>query len=117
MGRGEYRPEPDVTKDWAPLTDVETISGTAQDPDGSFRGFVTVRALAEDGSHMAGQLDPGTLREMALHFLETAEAAEQDAIVFTMMTRDMDLDAAVAARFVANMRAERGKNIGPREQG
>ena len=46
-----------MAKDWAGLVHVEVVSGTAEDGDGpGFHGFVTVRVLAEDGSHMAGQL-------------------------------------------------------------
>ena len=96
-------------KQWAGLTNVEVVSGTAQDSETVFRGFVTVRAIADDGSMMSGQLDPKTLRDMALNFLAVAEAAEQDAIVMTMLTRDVDLDLDAAARFVHMMRDERGQ--------
>jgi hypothetical protein len=73
----------------------------------SFRGFVTVRATAEDGSWMAGQLSPVEVRAMALQFLEAAEAADQDGIVFTMLTRDVGFAPEDAAGFVMLMRKER----------
>ncbi|HSS11550.1 MAG TPA: hypothetical protein VLL25_16815 [Acidimicrobiales bacterium] len=98
-----------MTKQWAGLTYVEVVSGTAQDGPTAFRGFVTVRALGEDGSVMAGQLRPGEVRAMALQFLEAAEAAEQDAIVFTILTRDQGADPDEVAGLVQAMRAERDR--------
>lgn len=96
-----------TAKQWAGLTDIEVVSGTAEDPDGSFRGFVTVRAVAEDGSMMAGQLHPEEVRLMALNFFGAAEAADQDAIVFRLMTRDLGVEAEDVAGFVMRMREER----------
>ena len=94
-------------RDFEDLVDVEVVSGTAQDPDGSFRGFVTIRATAADGSFLTGQLDPAMLRKMAGNFLAAAEAAVGDAVVMTMLVRDIELPAPDAARFVMAMRAER----------
>jgi hypothetical protein len=95
------------------LEGIWVISGTALDvtPDGDteFRGFVTIRATAENGDVMVGQLDPGEVRAMALRFLEVAEAADQDRIVFTMLTRDMDVPRDTAAVFIRAMREERDK--------
>lgn len=96
-------------KQWAELVNVEVISGTAQDGPTQYRGFVTIRAVDTAGSIMMGQLDPKTLRDMAMQFLEVAEAAEQDAIVFTMLTRDFDLSSDTAAMFVHKMRDERAE--------
>lgn len=92
------------------LTKIDVTSGTALDgslDDPTFRGFVTIRAHAANGDILLGQLDPGTIRTMALQFLEVAEAADQDRIVFTMLTRDIGIDAAGAAIFVEKMREER----------
>lgn len=89
------------------LAGISVQSGTAMDSPTSFRGFCTVEAVADDGSTWAGQLDPATLREMAMQFLECAEAADQDAIVFTMLTRDIGLEPQQAGGFVAAMRKER----------
>jgi hypothetical protein len=96
-------------KHWAPLVKVEVVSGTAQDGPEDFRGFVTVRAIAEDGSIMAGQLDPDEVRAMALNFLSVAEAADQDALVFRVMVKNVGASAEVAARVVQDMRKERGQ--------
>lgn len=94
-------------KKWAGLVNIEVVSGTAQDGPEDFRGFVTVRAIAEDGSIMAGQLDPDELRAMALSFLSAAEAADQDALVFRVLTK-RGIAADVAAIMVRDMRGERG---------
>lgn len=96
-----------MKRTWAALTDVNVESGTAMDSSTQYRGFVTVRATAADGSWMAGQLSPVEVRAMALQFLEAAEAADQDAIVFTMLTRDVGLPPEEAAGFVMLMRKER----------
>jgi hypothetical protein len=96
-------------KQWTGLAMIETISGTAQD-DSDFRGFVTIRAVAEDGSFMSGQLSVEETKQMALRFLETATAADQDAVVFRVMTNKLDLEPAAVAAFVMDMRAEREKD-------
>jgi hypothetical protein len=98
---------PAKDKKWAELSGVEVVSGTAQDAEDQYRGFVTIRAVDMDGSVMMGQLSPPMLRSMALQFLEVAEAADQDAIVMTMMTRDFGLPVDTAAMFVHKMRDER----------
>lgn len=94
-------------RQWAPLVGVEVFSGTAEDTPTKYRGFVTVRALAEDGSYMFGQLSPAELRRMAMHFMEVAEAAETDATVMTMLTGEVGLPPPTAASFVMSMRAYR----------
>lgn len=94
-------------RDWAGLVGIDVVSGTAQDGPTEYRGFVTIRAEAEDGSFMSGQLSPGEVRAMALQFLEAAEAADQDAIVFKLMTREMDVPVEVVGAFVMSMRRER----------
>jgi hypothetical protein len=67
-----------------------------------------VRALAEDGSFMTGQLDPADVREMAMQFLESAEAAEQDALVFLVLTEKVGVPANIVAQVVMDMRKARG---------
>ena len=105
-----------VSKDWAGLVRVEVVSGTAEDTPGRYRGFVTVRAFDADGSHMAGQLDPSELRLQALQWLGAAEAAEQDAIVMTMLVNDIGLPAEAAAGFIMRMREVRHELHGDPEQ-
>lgn len=95
-------------KTWAGLTRVEVTSGTADDGDNNYRGFVTVRALAEDGSFMAGQLGPDEVRQMAMQFLEAAEAAEQDAVVFRVLTDKVGVPVNIVAQVVMDMRKARG---------
>lgn len=94
-------------RDWAGLADIEVVSGLAEREGGEYRGFLTIRATAEDGSFMTGQLDPAEVRKMALDWLGAAEAAASDAIVQNMLTRDVGLSPANAAAFVMAMRHER----------
>ena len=104
-----------MTRDWAGLTKIEAVSGVAQHckdegPD-EFVGFVTLRAVASDGSFMSGQLDPQEVRQMALGFLEAAEAAETDAIVMRMLIRDVGSTDEIAATFVSEMRKYRAEDL------
>jgi hypothetical protein len=89
------------------LTMVHVQSGTAQDGPEEYRGFCTVFCTAKDGFRMIGQLDPADVRKMALNFLSAAEAAEQDAVVMTMMVRDLHAPTEIAAKFVTAMREVR----------
>lgn len=89
------------------LAAISSISGTAQDGPEDFRGFVTVRAEDAAGGVLLGQITPAEARRLGLRFLATAEAAEQDAIVFTILVRDVELPAEVAATVVGKMRDER----------
>lgn len=97
------------------LTDIWTTSGTAQDGPGQYRGFVTIRAVAGDGSVLLGQLSPDECRAMAMGFLQTAEAADQDRIVMGMLIR-LGLRADTAANFILDMRKERDKTPPPPEE-
>jgi hypothetical protein len=95
-----------MKKDWAGLTNIEVVSGLAERDD-EYRGFLTVRAFAEDGSFMSGQLDPADVRKMALNFLASAEAAVADAIVMNLFVTKIGAEPGVAAAFVTDMREER----------
>jgi hypothetical protein len=96
-------------RDWAGLVNIEVVAGLAEREGGEYRGFLTIRATASDGSFMSGQLDPAEVRKMALNFLGSAEAAVQDAIVMNLMTRVVELDPPRAANFIASMRDERAR--------
>lgn len=97
----------------AGLVHIYVTSGTARglDDDGveTFRPFCTVEAKAEDGSLMVGQLDVGEVRNMAMQFLEVAEAAEQDSLIFRVMTRPTGMGAppGAVAQLVKDLRKER----------
>lgn len=56
---------------------------------------------------MVGQLKVEQVRAMALGWLETAVAAENDAVVFTMLCRDIGLDELAALQFIVGMRSVR----------
>jgi hypothetical protein len=103
-----------VTKTWAGLVNVEVTSGTAQGGPieaPTFRGFVTIRAIAEDGSFMTGQLDPAELRVMAMRFLSVAEAADQDAMLLGVLSTVYGMDTAIAAQVILALRAKRPPEV------
>lgn len=60
-----------------------------------------------------GQLAPDEVRQMALAWLQAAEAAEQDAIVYGILTQSVDMDPADAAQFIFQMRQARGNEPVP----
>lgn len=71
------------------------------------RAFVTVVATGDENTLMLGQIEPAVARTMAMQFLEVAEAADQDAIVFRLLRDKFNLDQPVIAAFVQDMRDER----------
>lgn len=69
-------------------------------------GFVTVAASSKDGTILIGQLSPDEVRKMALQWLESAEAADQDAAVLRV-TRKLNLDDGLAALVIRELRESR----------
>lgn len=89
------------------LADIYMTNGLTTDEDGNYQGFVTISCQDTKGNVFTGQSDPVEIRAMALKWLECAEAADQDRIVMTMLTRDLDIPAQHAAGFIRQMREER----------
>jgi hypothetical protein len=70
----------------------------------------------QDGEQIAaGQLTPSECRDMALKWLEAAEAAEHDAASYRCMMADYDLSRNAAASFIAAIRHHRGDGLKPGE--
>lgn len=67
---------------------IEVVSGAASDG----RGFCTVNVTLTNGVGYQGQLDPDTVRTMALDWLGAAEAAETDAALLVWGETDLELD-------------------------
>jgi len=89
------------------LDDVTMLSGVSE---ATGAGFVQVRASGKVGSfdvELIGQLTPDELRAHALAYLEAAEAAEQDALVFAELTDTLDATPATAAAFLVALRNRR----------
>lgn len=77
---------------------IDIVSGlTAQG-----KAFLTVSIDGEE----RGQMDPAQVRTMALHWLEAAEAAEMDAIVFAELG-ELGLDFDTRAAFIGSLRRRR----------
>jgi hypothetical protein len=100
-------PSADVEVIVGTLADIYMTSGLATDEDGKYHGFVTISCQDTKGNIFTGQADPDEVRTMALRWLESAEAADQDCIVMTMLTRDLEIPAQHAAGFIRAMREER----------
>jgi len=92
------------------LADIYMTSGLTTNEDGMYSGFVTISCQDSKGNVFTGQADPDEVRTMALRWLEAAEAADQDRIVMTMLTRDLDIPPQHAAGFIRAMREEREPN-------
>lgn len=68
--------------------------------------FLTVTAVTEGGRFIPGQLDPNEVRKMALAWLASAEAAEQDAAVLRCI-RKLELPDDLAGAIVIELRNSR----------
>jgi len=75
-------------------------------------GFLTVAAHGSGGTILLGQLDPVQVRQMALDWLEAAEAAEQDAAVLRCV-RKLDLPDVLAGAIITELRETRPNDPEP----
>lgn len=85
---------------------IESMSGVNDALD----GFCTIRAVGEvDGRTVSliGQIDPTTVRELAMQFLESAEASESDSIVAKELIETVGLPMEQSLMFIAALRARR----------
>ena len=84
------------------LVSIDIRSGVNE----SGNGFLTIVATTGDGRMILGQLDPATVRRMAMDWLESAEAAEQDAAVLRCI-RKLELPEELAGAIVTELRNSR----------
>lgn len=106
-------PQPDPPTRWRRVAvsseagiHIEVASGVS-----AFTGDGFCSMVVRDGGCAgkllgSGQDTPAGIRAMALAWLEAAEAAESDAVVFGEL-RAIGLDEAHAGRFIANLRERR----------
>lgn len=85
------------------LRSIEVVTGVNE----SGQGFITVTATDQKRNMMLGQLDPATVRDMAMNFLAAAEAAETDAIVYRLLRDRAGLDMETIGAFITDMRNAR----------
>ena len=71
-------------------------------------GFCTVSVITKDKRIFLGQLSPTKVREMALAWLEAAEAADQDAAVLRCV-RKLELPDELAGAVVIELRNNRNE--------
>jgi hypothetical protein len=69
-------------------------------------GFVTVAAHGNEGTILIGQLSPDEMREHALAYMESAEAADQDAAVLRVIKK-LDLPEQIAGMIIGELRENR----------
>lgn len=84
------------------LKSIFITSGVNESGD----AFLTVAAHSASGDILLGQLDPSAVRQMALHWLEAAEAAEHDAAAWRTIKR-LGLPIELAASIVTELRNTR----------
>lgn len=82
------------------MTD-QILTESAVTPDG--QPFIVVRM-----GTASGQLTVDSARELGLHFLECAEAAEQDANLYLFAREQLGLAFEEAGMIVARLRLHRG---------
>jgi hypothetical protein len=69
-------------------------------------GFITVAAHGEHGTILLGQLTSNEVRQHALAYIESAEAADQDAAVWRCI-RKLGLPDELAAAIIHELRESR----------
>lgn len=84
------------------VTSIEIRSGVNE----AGKGFCTVVVMTSDKQILLGQLDPETVRGMALDWLSAAEAAESDSIVYRIFT-ELDMPPEAIGKFLVDMRDRR----------
>ena len=73
------------------------------------KGFCLLTAVGENGEVLTGQLSPSEVRQMALDFICGAEAADLDAVVFSLLNELGD-DERMAGAFLLMLRQRRGES-------
>lgn len=87
------------------LSDIEMSSGVNDD----HVGFVHIRAIgtiAGEPVVLIGQLDPATIRQHALAYLESAEAAEHDAALVRLLA-ELEMPDELIGHLIGNLRNQR----------
>lgn len=87
----------------AGLVGIDISSGVAFDG----KGFCRVDATLDDGTVHTGDLPPAMVQQMALGWLQAAEAAEHDAAVYAELTETLGLTHNVAGHFINRLRDRR----------
>lgn len=88
----------------AGLQDINIFSGVSVF-DG--KGFCHIEAVLDDGTRFVGQLTPNEVRQMALGWLQAAEAAEHGAAVHAELTERAGMSFETAGHFILALRDRR----------
>lgn len=84
------------------LSSIDIQSGVNEKGE----GFLTIIAHAEKGKMFVGQMYPKQVRDMAMAWLESAEAAEQDAATLRVV-RKLELPDQIAGMIITELRNSR----------
>jgi hypothetical protein len=85
------------------LASIDVQSGV----NGKGEGFCTLVATSTAGDILLGQMTPDEIRQLALQYLGTAEAAETDGILFRLLKEKFGLPLEAIGAFISDMRDER----------
>ena len=86
------------------LTELHVSSGVNEE------GVPFVHIFARSGKEIfMGQQTPQEIRGIAMQWIEAAEAAMQDAIVFKMLRDDLEMPLSTIGGFIQRMREMRDK--------
>lgn len=88
------------------LLELATLEQTSGVSATTSAGFVTLRAVATDGTTMVGQLNPDATRQLALDMIAAGDAAETDALLVELLT-ELDLPDHVVGGFLSDLRGRR----------
>ncbi len=69
--------------------------------------FVQIVVVADGAPVARGQLPPAEVRRHALAYLEAAEAAETDALVWHMLREEVGMSEEAVGTFLTALRARR----------
>ncbi|MEU4386614.1 hypothetical protein [Promicromonospora sp. NPDC023805] len=94
----------------AGLVGIDVSSGVSL-RDGA--GFCRVDATLDDGTRVQGDLPPDEVRQMALGWLQAAEAAEHDAAVYAELTENHGFSLEAAGFFLIGLRDRRTAPLKP----
>lgn len=84
------------------LESINITSGVNEKGD----GFCTISVISKGRDILIGQLNPKEVRDMALDWLESAEAADQDAAVLRCI-RKLELPDQLAGMVITELRNSR----------
>ena len=85
------------------LVSIDVHSGVNEKGE----GFCMIVAIGGDKQILIGQMSPEEVRKIARDYLEVAEAAETDGIMFKLLQKHFNMNFEEIVMFIALMRSAR----------